>query len=53
MASAGAVPCSMRGSCDVNATARNGVASSAFRAWRYRFSHPSAVLFTPGVAVSM
>ena len=50
-ASVAARPCMVRGVCRVTATPCSGVV--LFVAWRYRFSQPSRVLFTPGVADSM
>jgi len=53
VARAGAEPCRDRGSWGASATARNGLAFSCSFACRYRFNHPSRVLFTPGVPLSM
>jgi hypothetical protein len=55
IASAGAAPCNARGICLVSATPRSGLTPALWSPdpCKYLFSHPSFVLFTPGVADSM
>ena len=53
-ATAGTLPCSVRGTCVPNATARKGDGFSVrFSACSARFSQPSGVIFKPGVPDSM